>query len=167
MPDDLRVTAVEASKDGLANITFARNTPEREHAWTSSDVILAVLVEALLSRSPVVIQYVEDSDEILRVEPFTVGPQADHWHWGGNGNASVSRIATQRNADTGIDHLEAFLRLDDNDFETAFNIYTPMLRYLVCAGTRNCEGPGNPERLLQVTYDQALVQAIRIGEPPR
>jgi hypothetical protein len=91
---------------------------KRLYYETTSEVIQSVLVSAFFTGAYAPIETEGSTSTIKRVHAFERGPAPSIMH----GEFRVTRLATQRNGETGVDHWEVFVRKakDGSDEETYF-----------------------------------------------
>ncbi len=118
---------------------------------TDSDVVQMALVTALTTAAPIVIDTFDGTETIKRIEAFDVNPQSTL-------PGVITRVATQRDAATGVHHLELFVRQDGQN----------ELQYIaIDAGIqRLCHAAAIAKQRLKVTVENTEITAVRLEPPP-
>src|SRR5262245_2345171 len=148
------ITAVNGNASVFVLEKMGRSS-QRVSSW--SVVIDRALLSAFLTEAQVVVELVDGTQEIKRVQPFEPGKGPSLRP---AGPYRVERIATQRNAE-GLDHLEVFLAKDQSPLG-AFNVTDPLLQQLFTTAfdaTRSDRGPK-----LDVTLSGTEVESARLGQ---
>ena len=143
--------------NGEPSVFVLESMGRTQRVFSSSTVIDRALLSAFLTEAQVVVEVVDGTEEIKRVEPFEPGKGP---HLRPAEPYRVERIATQRNAD-GVDHLEVFLAREQSPLG-AFNVADPLLQQLFATAfdaTRSNQGPE-----LDVTLKGTEIERARLGE---
>jgi hypothetical protein len=153
------VTTIHATPKGPSTFYLATAPePGRQVYVSDSPLILNALLPALLSRATVELYLESGSNTIQRVQPYELGQRPPLLA----GQFVVHRIATQRNPDTKVDHLEVFLTKPGDDKETAYNIFDLFLQNIFLAAFRPV--PPLPYVLLDVQVQGTTIIAVALGE---
>lgn len=155
------VVGATAVVGGPVTFVVIRDNPtERERWLSSSRLVEAALLPALLSGSPVSVEMVAGSAVINRVLAYPKGKQTPlpYPH-----DYRVSRIATQRSSDGLEEHLEVFLRKGDGP-EKAYNVWDPLIQTMLLAAFGASADP--PEVVfVGVVIEGEDIVSVTIGEP--
>jgi hypothetical protein len=160
------VWAIRASADEKEPSLFlvGADATSSRRLISRSPIIQSALLTALLSGAPVTIQLEEHSlDEIRRVEAFEIGNKSKVKF---QGEYYVSRIATQRNESTKVDHLEVFIKKDGDKFETQKNVFHPLVQQvLVDAFAAGKRQPLPPK--VDIKFINEEIATVTLGEKLR
>lgn len=166
-----RVVGISATAGGPSTfVMLPENAPKRELVTSNSVIVQGVLIPALLSEAGVTYELVPGSNSIKRVQPYEVKDKSPIRLDGGR--YYVSRIATQRNPETGQDHLEVFLKENKTPpvDEKAYNVRDPMLQQLLLAVFLPQEhGPVGPHDRItfDAEFDGNYIATVFVGEHPK
>jgi hypothetical protein len=161
------IVAISATLGRPSTFVIApRNGPDRERVVSSSTLIQKTLLPALLTRAPVQLDLVPDTNVIKRVNLFSLGdyPSTTNRFYG---DYTVSRIATQRNSSGTDEHLEVTLKKigDNEEFGSAYNVYDPLLQQLLIAAFIWMENPpGKKPVPIDVQFGDKEITTVTLGE---
>ncbi len=165
MAPTCRVLAIRAAAGGHATIVVEEEDQKNQKnelvLSSTSAVVQRVVLGAFLVGGSVVLEPEAGTSFVRRVDPFKAGngppPYASAF--------LVSRVATQRGPD-GVDHLEVFLRKENNPNETAFNVYDPLFQQLLMAALEYRRGPTLSLDIgLSIVVEASEIVGVGLGKP--
>lgn len=160
--NNYEIMSIEASPGKESVFVLAQSTPDRLTLYSRSEIVQRTMLEAFLTGAMPVVEVEDHTTTIKRVEAFAPGSRMRRHPY--PVKYIVRRIATQRNPNTGEDHLEAFLSLANSQDQKAFNVTDPFLiQLLVAAFEHGDQHP--PDFPLDVTIEGDEITGVHIGEP--
>ena len=157
------VWAIRASTDEKEPSVFlvGSDSTSSKQLVSRSPIIQSALLTALLSGAPVTIRLEDGSkEEIRRVEAFKIGNTTKVKF---KGEHYVSRIATQRNPNTQEDHLEVFVKKDNDKFEKAYNVSNLLVQQVLVATFAGGKGQPLPPKI-DIKFINEAIATVTLGE---
>lgn len=153
--------SIEASVGRDSVFVLTQNSSDRLSLYSHSEIVQRAMLSAFLTGAMPVIEIEDGTTMIKRVEPFAPGNGMKIRY---GAKYIVRSIATQRNANTGVDHFEIFLSLINSQDETAYNVTDAFLIQLLIAAFEH-KDHNLHDFPLDVTIDGGEIITVHIGDP--